>query len=214
MEIAVEVEGHTVTASVHGTGPTSVLLAHGAGGRRTMPWLVAFADVLAETGRRVVLHNFPYSEAGRKRIDRPALLEATVAAFAAEARATGASAVVAGGRSMGGRMASQAVAAGLAVDALLFLAYPLHPPGEFTRLRDAHLPRIAVPMLFVQGTRDAFARPDLLDATMARLPRATLVRVEGGDHGFSMPRAAPRPAVEVRREIVDAADRWLTGRGL
>lgn len=209
-----EIGGKPVTASAHGRGGTTLVLSHGAGGRRTMPWLVAFAELMAERGRRVLLHNFPYSEAGGRRIDPTPVLETTVAAFVAEARRSGASRVVAGGRSMGGRMASRAAAAGLAVDALLFLAYPLHPPGEFEKLRDAHLPAITVPMFWVQGTRDAFARPDLLDATLARLPRATLLPVEGGDHGFAMPRGARRAADDVRRGIVDGVDSWLLGLGL
>jgi uncharacterized protein len=210
MEIEVVVAGQPVSASVHGAGRTTLVLAHGAGGRRTMPWLVAFAERMGGTGRRVLLHNFPYSEAGRARFDPPAVLEDTVGAFAAWSRETGAAAVVAGGRSMGGRMATQAVAKGLAVEALLLLAYPLHPPGEFDRLRDAHLPRVTVPMLFVQGTRDAFARADLLARTLERLgARATLLPVEGGDHSFSMPRTARRPVAEVRDEIARAADAWL-----
>src|SRR5688572_15527228 len=101
MVVEVVVGGQPVSASVHGAGKTTLVLSHGAGGRRTMPWLVAFADRMGEGGRRVLLHNFPYSEAGRARFDPPALLESTVGAFAAWARETGAASVVAGGRSMG-----------------------------------------------------------------------------------------------------------------
>jgi predicted alpha/beta-hydrolase family hydrolase len=216
MTLEIDVQGQPVTASVHGEGGTALVLSHGAGGTRTMPWLVTFADLMAARGRRVLLHNFPYSEAGRRRIDPPARLEETVAAMVAAARKDGARRVVAGGRSMGGRMATRAAAAGLEVDALLLLAYPLHPPGEFDKLRDAHLPHVAAPpMFFVQGTRDEFARPDLLQAVLDRLgDRATLHRVDGGDHAFSMPRGTRRPVREVQVEIADAADGWLRARGL
>src|SRR4029078_3321069 len=137
--------------------------------------LVRLADTLAEGGRRVVLHNFPYTEARRRVPDKPAVLEATIAAVAAHARgALGASRLVLGGKSMGGRIASQSVAQGLAADGLVFLGYPLHPPGRFDTLRDRHLHGITAPMLCGQGTRDAFARPDLLAAVLGGLgDRAT-----------------------------------------
>ena len=99
----------------------------------------------------------------------------------------GASRVVLGGRSMGGRIASQIVAGGTAADGLVFLGYPLHPPGKPEALRDRHLPQIDAPMLFVQGTRDAFARPDLLAAVLEKLgPKAWVHRVEDGDHSFAV----------------------------
>ncbi len=150
-------------------GPSSSSGTARAGIVDGRPWCV-FADALAGTGRRVVLYNFLYSERRQRRPDPPAVLEATTRAVAEHARdAFGADHLVQGGRSMGGRIASQVVATGAPADALVFLAYPLHPPGQPDRLRDRHLPDITVPMLFVQGTRDAFARPDLLDAVIARL---------------------------------------------
>jgi len=116
---------------------------------------------------------------------------------------------------MGGRIASQAVAKGLLVDGLVFLAYPLHPPGRPQQLRDRHLPDIQAPMLFVQGTRDDFARPDLLDAVLARLgERATLHRVEGGDHSFGVLKRSGRTAEEVREEVYGVVVSWLESRGL
>ena len=125
---------------------------------------------------------------GRRAPDRaPVLIEAYRAAFAeAQERADGLP-VLAGGRSMGGRMASMAVAEGMPAEGLVFLAYPLHPPGRPEKIRDAHLDAIAVPMLFVQGTRDPFAQPDLLAGVLERLgSRAELVAIEGGDHGFKV----------------------------
>ena len=111
---------------------------------------------------------------------------------------------------MGGRIASQVVAAGERADALALLAYPLHPPGQPDRLRDAHLPRITVPILFVQGTRDAFAREDLLLKTVAALaPRAELVRLAEADHSFAVPKRSGRTAKDVLAEVTAALVGWL-----
>jgi hypothetical protein len=159
----------------------------------------------------VLLYNFPYAESRGRRPDPPAVLEAaTRAAGRLALEATGARSIVHGGRSMGGRIASQVVAAGERADALAFLAYPLHPPGQPIRLRDAHLPRIAVPMLFVQGTRDAFAREDLLLKTVAALaPRAELFRVKGADHSFGVLKRSGRSAADVLAEVTAALVAWL-----
>jgi predicted alpha/beta-hydrolase family hydrolase len=215
MEITLSTRGGPASASVHGEGATALVLSHGAGGTRRQPWLVAFAEDLAARGRRVILHNFPYSEAGRKLPDRPPALEDTVAAAVARAREMGATKVVAGGRSMGGRMASMAAASGLPVDGLLLVAYPLHPPGAFDKQRVAHLPAIRVPTLFVHGTRDEFARADLFSAAVATMGgRATVHTVDGGDHSFALPRGSGRPVREVRAGIVEAVEHWLIGHGL
>jgi len=218
LEMRIDVPGAgPVSASLHGQGGSTLLaLAHGAGGTRTTPQLVRLADRLATGGRRALLFNFPYSEAGRRAPDRPAALEATVRAVAQHAREQLAPArLVLGGRSMGGRMASQCVAAGLACEALLLLAYPLHPPGQPGQLRDAHLPRIGTPMLFVQGTRDAFARSDLLEATLARLqPRARLCSIADGDHSFGVPARAGRRPAEVEAGVAASIEEWLAALGL
>ena len=144
------------------------------------------------------------------------MLETTARAVGEHARASlGARRVVLGGKSMGGRIASQAVAKGAAADGLLFLGYPLHPPGRPETLRDRHLPAIRVPMLFVQGTRDTFARWDLLEAVVARLgATATLHRVDEADHSFRVPKRTGRTAADVEAEIVAAALGWLAANGL
>jgi uncharacterized protein len=200
-----------VGASVYGSGGTVIVLGHGAGGNRRNPQLVRFAEALGASGRRVLLYNFPYTEARRRVPDPPAVLEATTVAVGDYARsALGAARLVHGGKSMGGRIASQAVAAGAPADGLVFLGYPLHPPGKPGQLRDRHLPNLRVPLLFVQGTRDPFATPHLLDEVLARLgERATLHRVEGGDHSFGVLKRAGRTAAEVEREIVGAMLPWL-----
>jgi len=195
---------------VHGVGETAVVLAHGAGGNRRTPLLITVADGLAAAGHRVVLTNFPYTENKRRAPDPPALLEATIDAVAAFAEGTlGARSVVLGGKSMGGRMASQLAARGRPAAGLVFLGYPLHPPGRVDALRDAHLGRIEAPMLFVQGTRDAFARWDLIESVTARLPRAELHRVEDGDHSFRVLKRTGRTPAEVEAAIVSAIASWL-----
>jgi uncharacterized protein len=214
--VEIPTESGPVSASVHGEGSTVLALGHGAGGDRRTGLLVRLAGALAAGGRRVVLFNFPYTQARRRAPDKPAVLEATVAAVAGHAREVlGASALVLGGKSMGGRIASQAVAQGLRAEGLVFLGYPLHPPGRFETLRDRHLPEVAAPMLFVQGTRDAFARADLLAAVLRGLgDRATLHSIEGGDHSFAVPRRTGRAPAQLEAEVASAIAGWLGARGL
>lgn len=215
-EIAIELDGGRVSGSVHGQGATVVVLGHGAGSTRRTPALVALAEALASSGRCALLYNFPYSERGLGRPDPPAVLEATTEAVASYARsALGAARLVHGGRSMGGRIASQAVAKGAAADALVFLGYPLHPPKQFDKMRDRHLPDVPCPMLFVQGTRDDFSRWDLLTAVLARLgDRATLHPVEGADHSFKVLKRSGRTAAEVEAEVHATVLSWLAAHGL
>ena len=215
-EIRIPAGDFSVTASVHGKGSTAVVLGHGAGGDRSTGMLVDLVETLADSGRQAVLYNFPYSDHGRRAPDPPDVLERTARAVGDFARSSlGAGKVVLGGKSMGGRIASQAVAKGAPAEGLVFLGYPLHPPGRTRIRRDRHLPDIAVPMLFVQGTRDAFARWDLLEALLERLsPLTTLHRVEDGDHSFRVPKRAGRTPGEVQKEIFDAILRWLETHGL
>jgi hypothetical protein len=215
-EVEIQAGGSRTSASVHGEGGTVVALGHGAGSDRRQPALVRLAEAIASSGRCALVFNFPYREAGRRLPHRGEVLEATVGAVAAVARGDlAAERLVLGGRSMGGRIASQAVAGGLDADGLVFLAYPLHPPGRPERLRDRHLSGVRCPMLFVQGTRDAFARWDLLTALLARLaPRATLATVPEGDHGFAVPRRAGGRPEDVEAATHAAVLDWLTGCGL
>jgi predicted alpha/beta-hydrolase family hydrolase len=212
----VRLAGTDASASLHGRGGTVVVLGHGAGGTRRTPMLVALAEALAASGRAALLYNFPYAEQRRRRPDPPAALEATARLAARVAlESTGAERLVHGGRSMGGRIASQVVAQGEHADGLVLLAYPLHPPGRFASVRDGHLPKIAAPMLFVQGTRDAFAREDLLTALLGRLqPRAELVRVAEADHSFGVLKRSGRTPDEVLSEVTRALLGWLDRHGL
>jgi uncharacterized protein len=163
-----------------------LVLGHGAGAGMRSPFMTGFAEAIGELGVATLRFDFPYMQAGRRAPDRPpVLLDAWREAFAVATERAGGRPVLGGGKSMGGRIASMAAAEGMPAAGLLFLGYPLHPPGRPDRLRDEHLDAVAVPMLFVQGTRDAFAQPDLLAAVLARLgSQAELISVEGGDHSF------------------------------
>ncbi len=186
---------------------TYLALAHGAGGNLHTPSLVHFAEALAEAGLGAVRFNFPYAEARRKVPDRQPRLEACYRAVAQQVgkRATR---LFLGGRSMGGRIASHVVADGFPAAGLVFLGYPLHPPGRPERIRDAQLLRVTVPMLFLQGSRDPFARPELLAETVRKLKPATLHVVEEGDHGLTV---RGRPQAEVIEELVRVVGDWIAG---
>jgi len=184
---------------------TVFVLAHGAGGNMHTPQLKAFADGLLAHDITTMRFNFAYAEASRKAPDRTPILEAVWRAAAAEA-GVDASKLIFAGRSMGGRIGSHLAAHGESCDGLVFLAYPLHPPGKPEKLRDEHLYAIKQPMLFLQGDRDPFAQPELLESTLARIPHATLHTVAGGDHGHKV---SWRKPAEVVDELVRATLAWL-----
>jgi len=169
--------------------------------------LIDVGEALAERGVAVLRFNFPYMEAGRRAPDPQPRLEACYRAVAG-AVADEFEQPYVGGKSMGGRIASHIVADGFAAGGLVFLGYPLHPPGRPERIRDAHLRRINTPMLFLQGSRDPFATPDLLHRTIAALPSATLLEIEGGDHSFKV---SGRSAADVTGELIEAMDSFVTG---
>jgi uncharacterized protein len=187
----------------------ALVLAHGAGHGMDTRLLIDVGEALAERGVAVLRFNFPYMEAGRKAPDPQPRLEACYQAVANTVAAEFERPYL-GGKSMGGRIASHIVGDGFAAGGLVFLGYPLHPPGRVERMRDAHLKRIGTPMLFLQGTRDPFARLDLLHKTIAELINARLVEIEDGDHSFKV---RGRPAAEVTAELVDAIDRFLQAAG-
>lgn len=167
---------------------SALLLAPGASAGRDQSALVAIDHVLTERGLPVERMDFPYRLAGRRVPDRqPVLVKSVVAAAKelAEHRALPLEEIALGGRSMGGRMCSIAVAEGLLASALVLISYPLHPPGRPEKLRVDHFGAIKVPCLFVSGTRDHFATPGELEvATKAIVGPVTLVFLEGGDHGL------------------------------
>lgn len=190
-----------------------LVLGHGAGTDMTSSLLCAAGRGLAERGHPVLTFNFAYSEAGRRRPDPPARLEQAwrdAAAFAREHM--GHRRLVVGGRSMGGRIASQVVAQGQPCDGLLFFGYPLHPAGKPERLRTAHWPALGVPALFVQGDRDRLCDLDLLEqertAKLGGAPSEVHV-VAWADHSFGVRKSDGRAPGAALDEAVDAAADWL-----
>jgi len=168
----------------------SLALFHGAGAGMDHPFMSGFAEAIAAEGVASLRCNFPYMEAGKRSPDRQPVAVATVrAAFEAASERTGDDEPVwVGGKSFGGRMASVAVAEGLAAAGIVFLGYPFHPPGKPDRVRDEHLYGIDRPMLFLQGTKDPFGTPAVRDAVIAKLSGATLQLVEGGGHSLERSR--------------------------
>lgn len=189
------------------------LLAHGAGAGMEHPFMNAAARELAELGIATLRYQFPYMQRRSRRPDPPPVCHATVRAAVAEAaRRAPALALFAGGRSFGGRMTSQAQALEPlpGVRGLAFLGFPLHPAGQPSETRARHLFEVRVPMLFIQGTRDALAERGLLEAIVGRLgPRATLSLVEDADHSFHVPARSGRRDPEVRGVLWRALADWI-----
>jgi len=183
----------------------ALLLAPGAGSSSQSPSLVAIEAAVAPLP--VERMDFPYRLAGRKAPDRPPVLLDAVRAAAAvlvERAGVAPDRLALGGRSMGGRMCSMAVADGLPAAALVLVAYPLHPPGRPDNLRTAHLPALPVPCLFVQGTRDPFGSPDELTAATATIPGpVTHEWIDGGRHDLK----------GADRRIAELVATWLSGLG-
>jgi uncharacterized protein len=189
---------------------TYLVVAHGAGGTMETPSIRAYAEAMCARGIGIVRFNFAYTEKKKKAPDRAPVLEETWRAVA-DVVTKEAGRVLLGGRSMGGRIASHIVAGGYPAAGLVFLAYPLHPPGKPERLRDEHLYEIEVPMLFLQGTKDPFATdpfatPDLLAKVTAKLPAATVHRIEGGDHSHKV---SGRKPDDVMEELVGTTVDWI-----
>jgi len=196
----------------------AVVLAHGAGAPQTHPWMVTVARALADRRLDVVTFNFLYSEGKRRAPDRNDVLEATWRAVAAMVRARGDVAhqrLYIGGKSMGGRIATQVAAGGGVEDlaGLVLLGYPLHPPGKPTVLRSSHLPRVKAPMLFVQGSRDPFGTPGELGPIVRTLsPHSRLYVIEGGDHSLALPKRAEEPFAHVVARVADEVERFTATR--
>jgi hypothetical protein len=189
------------------------VLAHGAGAGMTHPFMAAVAAGLAERGVATLRYQFPYMEAQGKRPDPPALAQATVrAAVAAAGRLVPQLPLVAGGKSFGGRMTSQAqaVAPLPGVRGLAFLGFPLHPAGKPSDQRAAHLFDVRVPMLFLQGTKDTLAELSLLEPLTERLgTHASLRLFEDADHSFHVPARSGRKDADLMQELLDALAAWI-----
>ena len=188
----------------------TMVVAHGAGAGMEHPFLQGFTRALNDDGVATLRFNFPYREAGRKFPDRPpAAIAAWRAAMDFAAAESDGERLWAAGKSFGGRMASMAVAEGMPAAGLVYLGYPLHPPGKPEKLRDEHLYGLTLPMLFLQGTRDPFATPELLENVVSRIGATAVLRwLEGGGHSFEVA-GVKRSADQVGASLAEPAAAFL-----
>jgi predicted alpha/beta-hydrolase family hydrolase len=193
----------------------TLLLGHGAGAGQTSGFMRLYATGLAARGLDVMTFNFIYMEQGRSVPDQKPKLEACLRAVieaALKHKKLKNNTLVAGGKSMGGRIASQVIAAedDSEVAGLVFLGYPLHPPGQSTKLRVEHLEHVKRPMLFVQGTRDALGTPEEIQPHIKNFrPAATIFAIEGGDHSFKAPKKFGLTQEQIHEAAMDEIDRWV-----
>ncbi|HYI45396.1 MAG TPA: alpha/beta fold hydrolase [Actinomycetota bacterium] len=188
----------------------TIVLAHGAGAGMNHEFMQEFARGLAELDLTVFRFNFLYTEQSRKAPDRQPLLEETYRSVVEALRPEAVAPLVLGGKSMGGRIASHIAAGGTACDGLVFLGYPLHPPGRPDRIRDAHLADVGVPMLFVEGTRDPFCPLDTLEEVRGRLGPSDLVVIDDGDHSFKVRKSSGRSTREALLDAINAVATWVS----
>jgi predicted alpha/beta-hydrolase family hydrolase len=218
LEIGIQAGGRSGTVEGLLTRPpraaSLLVLAHGAGAGMRHPFMEAMAATLAEHGIAALRYEFPYMQRKSRRPDPPAVLQEIVrAATRAAAAAAPDLPLIAGGKSMGGRMTSLAAAAEPldGVRGLVFLGFPLHPAGAPASGRGAHLSRVTVPMLFLQGTRDRLADLALLRPLLAGIPLAALTTFEGADHSFKAPKSAGRTEAGTLAMLADAVAQWTKG---
>lgn len=195
-----------------GTPEWAVAYAPGAGSNLHDGFGAYLCERLTAEGFAALRFQFPYQQARVRRPDPPPVLRATWRAAIDTARPLGRRLALSG-RSMGGRIASLVAAEGAPADALVLFAYPLHPPGRPDQRRDAHLPRLTLPVLLCSGTRDAFGTPEELAEAARLMPRAALRLLEGADHAFDCPKASGRTRQDVWRAAADACIGWLRGLG-
>jgi predicted alpha/beta-hydrolase family hydrolase len=215
--VAVDEEETTAIFEPGGDGQAVFVCAHGAGGHREDRGMVRLAAALRARGFGLVRFNFLYREKGSGRPDTMPRLKRCLGAVVSRTRKElGPRSLIIGGRSMGGRAASMLAADGMACDALLLFAYPLHPAGKPEQLRDAHLPQIKAPVLCFNGTRDALCRRDLMENVLATVRAPWEMHwLEGADHSFHVLKSSGRTDAEVLDEVGDVSQRWLarlTGR--
>jgi uncharacterized protein len=214
--VQISVNESTVVSGLLMTPPAAracFVVAHGAGAGMLHPFMASLAGDLAARAIATLRYQFPYMEKRGKRPDAPAVCHATVrAAVAAAGELTPSLPLIAGGKSFGGRMTSQAQAANPLpeVRGLAFLGFPLHPPKQPSDARGEHLSRVEIPMLFLQGARDEFAEPALLNPLIERLgSRATLCVLPGADHSFHVPARAPLNQSQINGLMLDAVTAWV-----
>jgi len=208
----VSVDGATLplrVAPARAAAAPLLVLAPGAGSSMAHPGVRGLQDRLVARGITTATFDFPYRVRGGGAPDRMPVLVQAYRAVIDHVRRGHAGPLFAGGRSLGGRVASHVAAAGTHLAGLVFFAFPLHPPGRPGIARAEHLKTLRVPMLFVQGTRDTFARADLLDGVLRELPIATYHPIVDADHGFHVPKRTGRTDADVLDELADVAARWM-----
>lgn len=205
--IEVEWEGGEVTARITGEGSTGILLAHGAGTNQDHQFMVLLRDGLSHAGHTVMTFNYPYTERGAKRPDRPEKL-ISCHRSAAEALGGRVESLFLAGRSMGGRIGTYVVSEGTPANGLVLYSYPLHPAGKPEKLRVDQFPDIHVPMLFFQGTKDALARMELFDAHIRPLQNAEVEVLEGASHS---PKTGGWSYESTVARLVAGTSAWIKG---
>jgi predicted alpha/beta-hydrolase family hydrolase len=211
----VAVGGDTTSAvydpALGGADAAVFVCAHGAGGNMSDRSVLATANAMRARGIGVVRFNFLYKEKKRGRPDQMPVLQETVAAVVERTRTElRPRRLVIGGRSMGGRAASMLAAEGFAADGLLLLAYPLHPPGKPNQLRDAHLPRITMPVCCFCGTRDPFITREIMQRVLEKVTAPWEMHwVEGADHSFHVLKSSGRTDAAVMSDIADTSRHWI-----
>ena len=218
-ELRIPLEAGATTALAYPSDSSpfgaTLILGHGAGGGQRSTFMVDFARALSSLGVDVVTFNFPYTEQGRRIPDRAPVLEACYRAVIASVHArlpAPTHALFIGGKSMGGRIATQVAAADptLPIAGLVLLGYPLHPPGRPTERRDKHLPAVGRPMLFVQGSRDAFGTPAELAPIIETIGRSASIHVvAGGDHSLKLARKDPAAQAAVYDDVQRTMVEWV-----
>jgi len=218
-ELRIPLEAGATTALAYPSDSSAfgatLILGHGAGGGQRSTFMVDFARAVSALGVDVITFNFPYTEQSRRIPDRAPVLEACYGAVIASVHAqlpAAKRALFIGGKSMGGRIASQVAAADstLPIAGLVLLGYPLHPPGRPTERRDKHLPAVGRPMLFVQGARDAFGTPAELAPVVETIgPSASIHVVAGGDHSLKLSRKDPAAQAAAYDEVQRAIVEWM-----
>jgi hypothetical protein len=216
--IAIEDRGETsgiITIPERSKSNTALIVAHGAGNNMNAPLLAAFSEGLSNAGIPVMRFNFLYSEHGKKAPDRPEILVKTwISAynFFKETLGHDFNFIVGAGKSMGGRIASQMVADNiLPVNRLIFLGYPLHPAHNIQKLRDSHLYRIQIPMLFFAGTRDPLCDMDTLNGVLKKIETPwDLCKIEGSDHSFHVPKSMGDTNENIYEKIIKKTLDWFS----
>ena len=217
-ELRIPLEAGATTALAYTADSSAfgaLVLGHGAGAGQRSTFMVQFARAISALGVDVVTFNFPYMEQRRRIPDRAPVLEACYRSVIASVHAQlGAPkrALFIGGKSMGGRIATQVAAADLTlpIEGLVLLGYPLHPPGRPTERRDKHLPAVGRPMLFVQGSRDAFGTPAELEPIIGAIrPSASIHVVAGGDHSLKLARNDPAAQAAVYDDVQRTMVEWV-----